>query len=85
MNQHHSSISRWDSTCLTEKLLPLKIATLHKEQHGKLLLIGADLETVGAIILTGKAALRSDGLVKIITHKFNLIPVVSNCPELMVQ
>ncbi|WWO96435.1 MAG: NAD(P)H-hydrate dehydratase [Candidatus Dasytiphilus stammeri] len=86
LNKHHSSISRWDKTCLTEKFLPLKIPTSHKGQHGKLLLIGGDIGTAGAIILTGKAALRSGtGLVKIITHKLNIIPVLSNCPELMVQ
>ncbi len=58
----------------------------HKGEFGKLLLIGGDLGMGGAIRMAGEAALRSGaGLVRVLTHPFNVAPILTARPELMVQ
>ncbi|WP_294902998.1 bifunctional ADP-dependent NAD(P)H-hydrate dehydratase/NAD(P)H-hydrate epimerase [Tatumella sp. UBA2305] len=64
--------------------LPSRNATAHKGDHGKLVLIGGDKGTGGAIRLAGEAALRSGaGLVRVLTHPDNVIALVTARPELM--
>ncbi|MGO2372468.1 NAD(P)H-hydrate dehydratase [Pseudoalteromonas sp. KG3] len=57
----------------------------HKSSHGKLLCVGGNKGTAGAIRLTSEAALRSGaGMVKVYTHPESVLAVSIGCPELMV-
>lgn len=77
--------SRYDAAYLTHWLTPRK-PTSHKGDHGKLAIIGGDHGTAGAIRMTGEAALRAGaGLVRVLTHKDNISPLLAARPELMVQ
>lgn len=77
--------ARYDATCLTHWLKPRR-PTSHKGDHGKLAIIGGDHGTAGAIRMTGEAALRAgSGLVRVLTHKDNIQPILTARPELMVQ
>lgn len=70
-----ADLSRW--------LLPRK-PTAHKGNMGKLLLVGGNKGTAGAIRLAGEGALRSGaGLVRVLTHASNLTPLLASRPELM--
>ena len=65
--------------------LPHRAASAHKGDMGKVVLIGGDEGTAGAIRLSGEAALRSGaGLVRVLTHRTNILPLVTARPELMV-
>ncbi|WWP01352.1 MAG: bifunctional ADP-dependent NAD(P)H-hydrate dehydratase/NAD(P)H-hydrate epimerase [Candidatus Dasytiphilus stammeri] len=80
-----ASIKRIDADCLPI-LLPPRCPISHKREHGRLLIIGGDIGTAGAVRLAGEAALRTgSGLVKVLTRKFNIIPILSTRPELMVD
>jgi NAD(P)H-hydrate epimerase len=58
----------------------------HKGDHGRLLLIGGDHGFGGAIRMAAEAALRSGaGLVRVLTHTEHVGPLLTACPELMVQ
>lgn len=57
----------------------------HKGSHGKLLCVGGNKGTAGAIRLTSEAALRSGaGMVKVYTHPESALAVSIGRPELMV-
>ncbi|TMN70356.1 bifunctional ADP-dependent NAD(P)H-hydrate dehydratase/NAD(P)H-hydrate epimerase [Pseudoalteromonas sp. S1727] len=57
----------------------------HKGSHGKLLCVGGNKGTAGAIRLTSEAALRSGaGMVKVYTHPESVLAVSIGRPELMV-
>lgn len=57
----------------------------HKGNFGRLLCIGGNSGTGGAIRLTAEAALRTGaGLVKVYTHASSMMQVGVGCPELMV-
>ncbi|MTD27606.1 bifunctional ADP-dependent NAD(P)H-hydrate dehydratase/NAD(P)H-hydrate epimerase [Erwinia sorbitola] len=78
-------IARYDASHLT-RWLPPRRATSHKGDHGRLLVIGGDHGTAGAIRMTAEAALRSgSGLVRVLTHIENVGPLLTARPELMVQ
>lgn len=75
-------------TCLTEhdlpRWLPPRQASAHKGDMGKVVVIGGAEGTAGAIRLSGEAALRSGaGLVRVLTHRSNILPLLSARPELM--
>lgn len=58
----------------------------HKGTHGKLLCIGGNQGTAGAIRLTSEAALRTGaGMVRVYTHNSSILPVSIGRPELMVS
>ena len=58
----------------------------HKGNNGKLLCIGGNQGTAGAIRLTSEAALRSGaGMVRVYTHSTSVTPVGIGRPELMVH
>lgn len=58
----------------------------HKGDHGRLLVIGGDYGFGGAIRMAAEAALRSGaGLVRVLTHVEHVGPLLTACPELMVQ
>ncbi|WP_277053727.1 NAD(P)H-hydrate dehydratase [Pseudoalteromonas marina] len=57
----------------------------HKGTHGKLLCVGGNEGTAGAIRLSSEAALRAGaGMVKVYTHSSSVVPVSIGRPELMV-
>ncbi|WP_404341440.1 NAD(P)H-hydrate dehydratase [Pseudoalteromonas mariniglutinosa] len=58
----------------------------HKGSHGKLLCIGGNQGTAGAIRLSGEAALRMGaGAVRVYTHHTSVMPISIGRPELMVS
>ncbi|WP_410613344.1 NAD(P)H-hydrate dehydratase, partial [Bacillus sp. SIMBA_154] len=57
----------------------------HKGSHGKLLCIGGNHGSAGAIRLSAESGLRSGaGMVKVYTHEHAVLPVSIGRPELMV-
>lgn len=80
-----SSLSRFDASQLI-RWLPPRRPTSHKGDHGRLVIIGGDHGTAGAIRMTSEAALRCGaGLVRVLTRRDNIIPIVTARPELMVH
>lgn len=78
-------LSRFDATQLSHWLPPRR-PTSHKGDHGRLVIIGGDHGTAGAIRMTGEAALRSGaGLVRVLTRSENIPPIITARPELMVH
>jgi len=58
----------------------------HKGEHGHVLVIGGDIGFAGAIRMAGEAALRAGaGLVRVLTHQQHAGPLLTACPELMVE
>ncbi|KFC07271.1 NAD(P)HX epimerase/NAD(P)HX dehydratase [Trabulsiella guamensis ATCC 49490] len=80
-----TTISRFDASQLADWLPPRR-PTSHKGDHGRLVVIGGDHGTAGAIRMTGEAALRTGaGLVRVLTRVENIAPVITARPELMVH
>ena len=80
-----TALSRFDASQLPGWLPPRR-PTSHKGDHGKLVIIGGEPGTAGAIRMSGEAALRAGaGLVRVLTHKDNIAPVLTARPELMVH
>ncbi|HHA1295248.1 bifunctional ADP-dependent NAD(P)H-hydrate dehydratase/NAD(P)H-hydrate epimerase [Enterobacter ludwigii] len=78
-------ISRVDASLLAQWLPPRR-PTSHKGDHGRLVIIGGDHGTAGAIRMTGEAALRCGaGLVRVLTRIENSAPIITARPELMVH
>lgn len=78
-------ISRVDASQLAQ-WFPARRPTSHKGDHGKLVIIGGDSGTAGAIRMTGEAALRAGaGLVRVLTRVENVAPIITARPELMVH
>ena len=70
---------------LNQARLPERDNNSHKTSHGKLLCVGGNAGTAGAIRLTAEAALRTGaGMVKVYTHSSSILPVSIGRPELMV-
>jgi len=67
------------------KPLPERSVSSHKGSHGKLLCIGGNHGSAGAIRLSAESGLRSGaGMVKVYTHEHAVLPVSIGRPELMV-
>lgn len=80
-----TDISRADASQLTAWFPPRR-PTSHKGDHGKLVIIGGDHGTAGAIRMTGEAALRAGaGLMRVLTRIENVAPIITARPELMVH
>jgi len=78
-------LSRFDASQLVQWLPPRR-PTSHKGEHGRLVIIGGDHGTAGAIRMAGEAAVRSGaGLVRVLTRKENIAPIITARPELMVH
>lgn len=78
-------VSRVDASLLAQWLPPRR-PTSHKGDHGRLVIIGGDHGTAGAIRMTGEAALRCGaGLVRVLTRIENSAPIITARPELMVH
>jgi len=85
LQQYPASIMRFDSQDLTGWLKPRR-PTSHKGDNGRLVIIGGDNGTAGAIRLTGEASVRSGaGLVRVLTRRENITPLLTARPELMVH
>lgn len=77
-------VMRFDIQNLSDWLKPRR-PTSHKGDHGRLVIIGGESGTPGAIRLTGEAAVRSGaGLVRVMTRAENIAPLLTARPELMV-
>uniref|UniRef100_UPI0028A7493A NAD(P)H-hydrate dehydratase n=1 Tax=Pantoea sp. TaxID=69393 RepID=UPI0028A7493A len=82
---NEAPMQRVDAQDLSRWLKPRK-ATSHKGDHGRLLVVGGDTGTAGAIRMTAEAALRAGaGLVRVLTHEDNIAPILTARPELMVD
>ncbi|MCX8304348.1 bifunctional ADP-dependent NAD(P)H-hydrate dehydratase/NAD(P)H-hydrate epimerase [Enterobacter pseudoroggenkampii] len=80
-----TKLSRFDASQLPAWLPPRR-STSHKGDHGRLVIVGGDHGTAGAIRMTGEAALRSGaGLVRVLTRIENIAPIITARPELMVH
>jgi NAD(P)H-hydrate epimerase len=80
-----SQIKRITARDLGQWLKPRRPCS-HKGDHGRLLLVGGDHGFGGAIRMAAEAALRSGaGLVRVLTHIEHVGPLLTACPELMVQ
>ncbi len=78
-------ISRYDASQLAHWFTPRR-PTSHKGDFGRLVIIGGDHGTVGAVRMTGEAALRTGaGLVRVLTRRENIAPIITARPELMVN
>ncbi|MFJ2976224.1 bifunctional ADP-dependent NAD(P)H-hydrate dehydratase/NAD(P)H-hydrate epimerase [Kluyvera sp. NPDC087067] len=78
-------IHRMDASQLAQ-WFTVRRPTSHKGDHGKLVVIGGDHGTAGAIRMTGEAALRAGaGLVRVLTRAENIAPIITARPELMVS
>ncbi|MCY3884783.1 MAG: NAD(P)H-hydrate dehydratase [Gammaproteobacteria bacterium] len=66
--------------------LPPRKATSHKGQAGRVLVVGGDLGSGGAAILTAEAALRTGaGLVTAVSRPEHVGAFLARCPEVMVH
>ncbi|POT57029.1 bifunctional ADP-dependent NAD(P)H-hydrate dehydratase/NAD(P)H-hydrate epimerase [Citrobacter amalonaticus] len=78
-------VQRFDASLLAHWLTPRR-ATSHKGDHGRLVIIGGDRGTAGAVRMTSEAALRAGaGLVRVLTRSENIAPLLTARPELMVH
>lgn len=85
LDAQQTRLYRYDASQLAAWLPPRR-ATSHKGDHGKLVVIGGDRGTAGAILMAGEAALRAGaGLVRVLTRPENIAPLLTARPELMVQ
>ncbi len=85
LNGQQAPFSRFDESQLAQWLPPRR-PTAHKGDHGRLVIIGGDHGTAGAIRMAGEAALRAGaGLVRVLTRSENIPPIITARPELMVH
>lgn len=78
-------LQRLTVDCLNQWIKPRRPCS-HKGEHGKLLFIGGDTGTGGAIRMAGEAALRTGaGLVRVLTRVEHIAGMLAARPELMVQ
>ncbi|SFT93788.1 NAD(P)H-hydrate epimerase [Kosakonia arachidis] len=85
LNGQQAPFSRFDDSQLAQWLPPRR-PTAHKGDHGRLVIIGGDHGTAGAIRMAGEAALRAGaGLVRVLTRSENIPPIITARPELMVH
>ncbi len=82
---HPPVLQRLDASQLADWLHPRRPCS-HKGDHGHLLVVGGDIGFAGAIRMAAEAALRAGaGMVRVLTHKQHLGPLLTARPELMVQ
>lgn len=82
---HLPVLQRLDASQLADWLHPRRPCS-HKGDHGHLLVVGGDIGFAGAIRMAAEAALRAGaGMVRVLTHKQHLGPLLTARPELMVQ
>ena len=85
LEERAAPIARFDREDLPRWLKPRQ-PTSHKGTNGRLVIIGGDHGTGGAIRMAGEAALRAGaGLVRVLTRQENIAPLITARPELMVH
>ncbi|WP_045048973.1 bifunctional ADP-dependent NAD(P)H-hydrate dehydratase/NAD(P)H-hydrate epimerase [Rouxiella chamberiensis] len=85
LSGHRPLLQRLDASLLARWLKPRRPCS-HKGEHGHLLLIGGDVGFAGAIRMASESALRTGaGMVRVLTHKQHIGPLLTARPELMVQ
>ncbi len=85
LSGHLPLLQRIDEGRLAEWLHPRRPCS-HKGEHGHLLVVGGDSGYAGAIRMAAEAALRTGaGMVRVLTHKQHIGPLLTARPELMVQ
>jgi NAD(P)H-hydrate epimerase len=85
LSGHPAVLQRLDATQLGDWLHPRRPCS-HKGDHGNLLVVGGDTGFAGAIRMAAEAALRAGaGMVRVLTHKQHVGPLLTARPELMVQ
>lgn len=78
-------VQRLTVDCLSQWIKPRRPCS-HKGDHGKLLFVGGDTGTGGAIRMASEAALRTGaGLVRVLTRAEHIAGMLATRPELMVQ
>ncbi|KQR10777.1 MULTISPECIES: bifunctional ADP-dependent NAD(P)H-hydrate dehydratase/NAD(P)H-hydrate epimerase [Xanthomonas] len=81
----HPAAHSWDIDALSAHLRPRRRNT-HKGESGRVLCVGGNLGSGGAILLTAEAALRSGaGLVQVATRAEHVTALLARCPEAMVR
>lgn len=82
----HSSPWQRLSRADLARYLPARRPCSHKGEHGKVLVLGGELGTGGAVCLAAEAALRSGaGLVRVLTRAEHVPVLLIRCPEVMAQ
>ncbi len=82
---HPAVLQRLEANQLGDWLQPRRPCS-HKGDHGNLLVVGGDTGFAGAIRMASEAALRAGaGMVRVLTHKEHVGPLLTARPELMVQ
>ena len=72
-------------TCTAEQALPQRTRGSHKNQSGHVLVLGGNLNTGGAAILSAEGALRTGaGLVSVVTRAEHVNATLARLPEVMV-
>ncbi len=85
LSGHLPLLQRLDAGRLSQWLHPRRPCS-HKGEHGHLLVIGGDTGYAGAIRMAAESALRTGaGMVRVLTHKEHIGPLLTARPELMVQ
>lgn len=85
IREQNAPIQRLTVTDLQRWIKPRSPCS-HKGDHGKLLVIGGEIGTGGAIRMAAEAGLRTgSGLVRVLTRAEHIAPVLAARPELMVQ
>ncbi|WP_222888965.1 bifunctional ADP-dependent NAD(P)H-hydrate dehydratase/NAD(P)H-hydrate epimerase [Enterobacter sp. C2] len=85
LSAQETTIHRLEASQLAQWLPPRR-PTSHKGDNGRLVIVGGDHGTAGAIRMTGEAALRAGaGLVRVLTRVENIAPLIAARPELMVH
>ncbi len=75
----------WSAEALAQALPPRRRNT-HKGESGRVLCIGGNEGSGGAVMLTAEAALRCGaGLVQVATRHAHVAPLLARCPEAMVR
>lgn len=74
------------SADMLARWLPPRRRNTHKGESGRLLCIGGEHGSGGAILLCAEAALRSGaGLLRVATRASHVIPLLTRCPEAMAR
>ncbi|WP_027276120.1 bifunctional ADP-dependent NAD(P)H-hydrate dehydratase/NAD(P)H-hydrate epimerase [Leminorella grimontii] len=85
LSQQKPQIERLTAESIARWLTPRRPCS-HKGEHGRLLVVGGDAGMGGAVRMAGEAALRTGaGLVKVLTRRQHVAPILSARPELMAQ
>lgn len=80
-----AQIQRMTAADLSQWIKPRRPCS-HKGDQGKLLVVGGEIGTGGAIRMAGEAALRTgSGLVRVLTRIEHIAPILAARPELMVK